>query len=63
MGILSRRRRVGAICGACGSANYKEVPLCDGEFKPRFECNNCHHTWNCGRTGGIYKELVKGEQK
>lgn len=58
---LKERRKKKAVCPKCKSPDYKKVSDIneeEGKTKPTFECNSCGNTWQFGRDGGIYSQLL-----
>lgn len=64
MSLIKKRKAEGAVCPRCKHSDYALIP--DGAqrmgMKPSFLCLKCGDTWQYGKDGGIYMELLEQPQ-
>ncbi|KKL47895.1 hypothetical protein LCGC14_2330950 [marine sediment metagenome] len=64
MGIVTERKKAGAVCPRCGHPDYTlEPPDLDwtppSAAKPMFKCASCNYTWCDGYDGREYMRLLR----
>lgn len=56
--IVAKRREAKATCPKCKSPDYRQLPANYVGGKPNFVCGGCDFSWQYGKDGGIYAELI-----